>query len=65
MEKLKFKKKNVFQKSFERKNLIYVVRKIEDKQNYLIIYKNGKFIVEDTGTLIGSFNNLTKIEKGK
>lgn len=33
---LKFKKKNVFQKSFERKNLVYVVREIEDKYNYLL-----------------------------
>jgi ATP-dependent DNA helicase RecQ len=30
-EKLQFKKKNVFRKSFERKNLAYVIRKTEDK----------------------------------
>jgi ATP-dependent DNA helicase RecQ len=30
-DKLLFKKKNVFQKSFERKNIAYVVRKTEDK----------------------------------
>jgi ATP-dependent DNA helicase RecQ len=35
MEKLRFKKKNVLQKSFERKNLSYIVRNIEDKQQYL------------------------------
>ncbi|MFP4023266.1 MAG: ATP-dependent DNA helicase RecQ [Thiohalospira sp.] len=35
-EKLKFKEKNVFRKSFERKNLVYLVRELEDKQNYLI-----------------------------
>ncbi|MBU8891802.1 MAG: RecQ family ATP-dependent DNA helicase [Bacteroidales bacterium] len=35
-EKLKFKEKNVFQKSFERKNIIYLVRELEDKLSYLI-----------------------------
>jgi ATP-dependent DNA helicase RecQ len=35
MEKLRFRKKNVLQKSFERKNLSYIVRNIEDKQQYL------------------------------
>ncbi|MFH2096833.1 MAG: RecQ family ATP-dependent DNA helicase [Bacteroidota bacterium] len=35
-EKLKFSKKNVFRKSFERKNLVYIVRKVEDKHNYLL-----------------------------
>ncbi|MDR1553620.1 MAG: RecQ family ATP-dependent DNA helicase [Prevotellaceae bacterium] len=35
MEKLSFRKKNVLQKSFERKNLSYIVRNIEDKQQYL------------------------------
>ncbi len=30
-EKLNFRKKNVFRKSFERKNLAYIVRKTEDK----------------------------------
>ena len=30
-EKLHFKKKNVFRKSFERKNIAYVIRKSEDK----------------------------------
>jgi ATP-dependent DNA helicase RecQ len=30
-EKLRFRKKNVFRKSFERKNLAYVIRKTEDK----------------------------------
>jgi ATP-dependent DNA helicase RecQ len=35
MEKLRFRKKNVLQKSFERKNLSYIVRNIEDKQLYL------------------------------
>ncbi|MDR1347466.1 MAG: RecQ family ATP-dependent DNA helicase [Prevotellaceae bacterium] len=35
MEKLRFRKKNVLQKSFERKNLSYIVRDMEDKQKYL------------------------------
>ncbi len=35
-DKLLFKEKNLFQKSFERKNLIYIVRKIDDKNNYLL-----------------------------
>jgi len=34
--KLGFKQKNVFKKSFERKNLIYIVRKVEDKMKYLL-----------------------------
>jgi ATP-dependent DNA helicase RecQ len=36
MDKLGFKAKNIFRKSFERKNLVYVVRETEDKQNYLL-----------------------------
>jgi ATP-dependent DNA helicase RecQ len=35
-EKLLFKEKNVFKKSFERKNLIYIVRNVEDKLKYLL-----------------------------
>ena len=35
-EKLKFEEKNVFQKSFERKNLIYLVRELDDKMSYLV-----------------------------
>lgn len=34
-EKLKFKTKNVFSKSFERKNLVYLVREVEDKEKHL------------------------------
>ncbi len=42
-EKLSFKKKNVLQKSFERKNLIYLVREVEDKLKYLLkIMNNSK-----------------------
>ncbi len=35
-EKLKFKKKNVLRKSFERKNLIYLVQQTEDKNKSLL-----------------------------
>jgi len=35
-DKLKFKKKNVFKASFERKNISYIVRNIEDKNKYLL-----------------------------
>jgi len=35
-EKLEFKEKNVFRKSFERRNLIYLVREVEDKKRYLL-----------------------------
>jgi ATP-dependent DNA helicase RecQ len=36
MDKLHFRKPNLLQKSFERKNLIYVVRDAEDKTNQLL-----------------------------
>jgi ATP-dependent DNA helicase RecQ len=35
-EKLLFKKKNVFKQSYERKNLVYLVREVEDKMRYLL-----------------------------
>lgn len=35
-EKLQFAEKNVFRKSFERKNMIYLVREQEDKHKYLV-----------------------------
>ena len=35
-EKLGFKEKNVFRKSFERKNIVYLVREIDDKLSYLV-----------------------------
>lgn len=35
MEKLEFKQKLVYSKSFERKNLVYVVRHVEDKLKHL------------------------------
>jgi ATP-dependent DNA helicase RecQ len=36
MKKLQFREKNVLRKSFERKNISYLVRKVEDKGTYLI-----------------------------
>ncbi len=35
-QQLRFDKANVLQTSFERKNLVYLVRRIEDKQRYLL-----------------------------
>lgn len=35
-EKLKFKEKNVFRKSFERKNLIYIVKRVNNKLGHLL-----------------------------
>lgn len=34
--KLRFAKQNVFRKSFERKNIVYLVREVEDKLKYLV-----------------------------
>jgi ATP-dependent DNA helicase RecQ len=36
MKKLAFRKKNVLKTSFDRKNISYLVRKVEDKGNYLL-----------------------------
>ncbi len=44
-DKLLFKEHNLFQKSFERKNLIYIVREVEDKLKYLL-----KIVVKETGS---------------
>ncbi len=42
-EKLEFKEPNLFRKSFERENIFYIVRKIEDKLRYLLkIVKTNK-----------------------
>ncbi len=35
-DKLEFRKHNVFRKSFERKNLIYLVREVDDKLRYML-----------------------------
>jgi len=48
MGKLHFKKPNLLQKSFERKNLIYVVRNAEDKNNQLLRICKG---VRGTGVV--------------
>lgn len=40
-ERLKFKEKNLIQMSFERKNLVYLVRNVEDKNKYLLKIING------------------------
>ncbi|MCF6185267.1 MAG: RecQ family ATP-dependent DNA helicase, partial [Bacteroidales bacterium] len=42
-DKLLFKEHNLFSKSFERKNLIYIVREVEDKLKYLL-----KIVVKET-----------------
>ncbi|MFA8436538.1 MAG: ATP-dependent DNA helicase RecQ [Marinifilaceae bacterium] len=46
-EKLNFRKKNVFQKSFERPNLTYLVRHIEDKNRYLL-----KILTREKGSAV-------------
>jgi ATP-dependent DNA helicase RecQ len=54
-EKLGFSQKNIFRKSFERKNLIYIVRNVEDKLKYLL-----KIINSDKGTGIVYVRNRKK-----
>ncbi len=44
-DKLLFKERNVFKKSFARKNLVYVVREVEDKLRYLL-----KIAVKEKGS---------------
>ncbi|MBS0009804.1 MAG: RecQ family ATP-dependent DNA helicase [Bacteroidales bacterium] len=36
MDKLEFRQRNVLQSGFERKNLVYLVRKVEDKNTYVL-----------------------------
>ena len=36
MEKLEFREKNVLRTSFNRNNITYLVRKVEDKNTYLV-----------------------------
>ena len=40
-DKLRFRQKNALRKSFERKNLVYVVRNVEDKLKYLLKILNN------------------------
>lgn len=47
MEKLEFRAPNVLSKSFERKNLTYIVRDIEDKEKYLL-----NILKKETGSAI-------------
>jgi ATP-dependent DNA helicase RecQ len=36
MDKLEFRQRNVLKSGFERKNLVYLVRKVEDKEKYIL-----------------------------
>ncbi len=54
-EKLKFKEKNLFRKSFERKNIVYIVREVEDKMKYLL-----KIVLKERGTGIVYVRNRKK-----
>ena len=56
-EKLNFKEKNAFRKSFERKNLIYIVRETEDKLRHLLKIANG---VNGTGLVYVRNRKKTK-----
>ncbi|MDR0833186.1 MAG: RecQ family ATP-dependent DNA helicase [Candidatus Symbiothrix sp.] len=56
-EKLHFKQKNVFQKSFERKNIAYVVRRTEDKLFEIIRILNS---VPGTGIVYVRSRKRTK-----
>ncbi len=53
--KLGFKEKNLFRKSFERKNLIYIVREVEDKFKYLL-----KIVNKEAGTGVVYVRNRKK-----
>ena len=56
-EKLRFKEKNVFRKSFERKNIVYLVRKTEDKFGQLLkLCKN----IAGTGVVYVRSRKLTQ-----
>ena len=55
MQKLRFREKNIFRKSFERKNLLYRVDKVEDKFNRL-----EKIINQTQGTGIIYVRNRKK-----
>lgn len=57
-EKLGFKEKNVFRKSFERKNLVYLLRETEDKFKYLL-----KVISSINGTGIIYVRNRKKTKE--
>ncbi len=54
-EKLQFKAKKIIRKSFARDNLLYIVRKVEDKYNYLL-----RIITKTPGTGIIYVRNRKK-----
>jgi len=65
MKKLLFRQPNLLQKSFERKNLVYVVREAEDKNNQLlrvcrnvpgtgIVYVRNRRSTEEIATLLNT-----------
>ncbi len=56
-DRLKFKQHNVFKKSFERKNLVYLLREVEDKQKYLLKIINN---VKGTGIVYARNRKRTK-----
>lgn len=58
MEKLKFRKENIFQKSFYRKNLNYDVYKVEDKLNSLLLICR-----ENQGTAVVYVRNRKKTKE--
>jgi ATP-dependent DNA helicase RecQ len=64
-EKLEFAEKNVFRKSFERKNLVYLVREVEDKLKHLVkiatkikgsgvVYVRNRQKTKETAALLNS-----------
>lgn len=57
-EKLLFREKIVFKKSFERKNLVYLVREVEDKQRYLL-----RIVTKIAGTGIIYVRNRKKTKE--
>ena len=56
-EKLRFKQKNVFRKSFERKNLIYYVKKTNDKYGQMLKLMN---VVPGTGVVYVRSRKMTE-----
>ena len=56
--KLLFKEKNVFRKSFHRSNLVYVVRTVEDKESYLL-----KILENVPGTSVVYVRNRKKTKE--
>ncbi len=57
-EKLQFKAKNIIRQSFERKNLIYLVRKAEDKYSYML-----KILLKQPGSGIIYVRNRKKTQE--